>query len=50
MSVLLVELIKKTNESINQTCYKKKKKCFHQKEKLLIMTVESQLVHQLPIR
>ena len=50
MSVLLVELIKKTNESINQTCYEKKKK-FPQKDKLfIIMTVESQLVHQLPIR
>lgn len=46
MSVLLLELIRKTNESINQKCHKKKKKnMLLQKKKQLIMTVESQLVH-----
>lgn len=48
MSVLLLELIRKTNESINQKCHKKKKKNMllqKKKKKQLIMTVESQLVH-----
>lgn len=45
MSVLLLELIRKTNESINQKSHKKKNMLLQKKFKKLIMTVESQLVH-----